>query len=143
MSRMAHCCCGSLWVEVSGEPMIVAACHCEECQRRTGAPYGVGAYFERTQVRAEGTSKVYVRNGQEDRKLRMHFCPECGSTVYWEADRFPEHLGVAVGAFADPSFPAPTNSVWERTRHPWVDFGQDLNHFPQDIPRQLRLDVST
>jgi hypothetical protein len=143
MSRIAHCCCGSLQVEVTGEPMIVAACHCQECQRRTGAPYGVGAYFERTQIRAEGASKVYVRDGQEGRKLRMHFCPECGSTVYWEADRFPEHLGVAVGAFADPSFPAPTNSVWEQTRHPWVDFGQELNHFPQAITRQLRLDVAT
>ena len=74
-----------------------------------------------------------MSDGQEGRKLRMHFCPECGTTVYWEADRLPQHLGIAVGAFADPSFPAPTNSVWERTRHPWVDFGQDLKHFPEGL----------
>jgi hypothetical protein len=63
----------------------------------------------------------------------MHFCPECGTTVYSEGDRLPQHLGIAVGAFADPSFPAPTNSVWEQTRHPWVDFGQDLKHFPEGL----------
>jgi hypothetical protein len=56
-----------------------------------------------------------------------------GREVYWEADRLPQHLGIAVGAFADPSFPAPTNSVWERTRHPWVAFGQDLQHFPEGL----------
>jgi hypothetical protein len=134
MARIAHCCCGSLRVEAAGEPKFVAACHCQECQRRTGAPYGVSAYFERTQVSVQGANKVYVRDGQEGRKLRMNFCPECGTTVYWEADRFPQYFGIAVGAFADPSFPPPTNSVWERTRHPWVDFGDDLNHFQEGLP---------
>lgn len=27
---------------------------------------------------------------------------------------------VAVGAFADPAFPAPVRSVWERSRHAWM-----------------------
>src|SRR5258708_19755483 len=107
MARIAHCCCGSLRVEATGEPTFVAACHCQECQRRTGAPYGVGAYFERTRVRAEGTSRVYVRDGQEGRKLRMHFCPECGTPVYWEAARLPQHLRIPVPALAHPSLPPP------------------------------------
>jgi hypothetical protein len=134
MARIAHCCCGSLRVEASSEPTFIAACHCQECQRRTGAPYSVGAFFEKTKVRAEGASKVYVRDGQEGRKLQMYFCPECGTTVYWEADRLRQHLGVAVGAFADPSFPPPTISIWERTRHPWIDFSLDLKHFPESVP---------
>ena len=46
MPRIAYCCCGLLRVETTGEPAIVAACHCSECQRRTGAPFGVGCYFE-------------------------------------------------------------------------------------------------
>ena len=41
MTRIAHCCCGSLRAETTGEPAFVAACHCTECQRRTGAPFGV------------------------------------------------------------------------------------------------------
>jgi hypothetical protein len=28
---------------------------------------------------------------------------------------------VAVRAFADPAFPAPRISVWEKRRHAWVD----------------------
>jgi hypothetical protein len=27
---------------------------------------------------------------------------------------------IAIGSFADPSFPAPTIAVWEESRHPWV-----------------------
>ena len=131
MSRIAHCCCGSLRAEALAEPTAVGACHCTECQRRTGAPFGVVAFFAKEHLRTEGPSKVYVRDGQEGRKVHMHFCPNCGTTVYWEADLRPGWIGVALGAFADPTFPRPTGSVWEETRHPWVDFGHQLEHYPR------------
>jgi hypothetical protein len=134
MPRMARCSCGSLWVQTTGEATFVIACHCCECQRRTGAPFGVGVYFEKAQVGAQGASKLYIRDGQEGRKLRFHFCPECGTTVFWEVDIHSDLIGVAFGAFADPSFPPPTQSVWEASRHSWVEFGHDLGHFPEQRP---------
>jgi len=33
----------------------------------------------------------------------------------------PELIAVAVGSFADPSFPPPTQSVWNESRHAWVE----------------------
>jgi hypothetical protein len=44
MTRTAHCSCGALRVEVAGEPDAVVACHCGQCQRRTGSVFGVGAF---------------------------------------------------------------------------------------------------
>jgi hypothetical protein len=131
MSRIAHCSCGSLRVETTGEPTLVAACHCRECQRRTGTPYGVSAYFSKAQVRAEGANKIYIRDGQDGRKMRFCFCPTCGTSVYWETDYLPGQIGVAVGTFADPLFPAPTLSVWEESRHLWVEFRHDLGQLLQ------------
>jgi hypothetical protein len=122
MTRTARCSCGGLAVEASGDPAFVFACHCTECQRRTGSVLGVSAYFPKGQISVQGTSNLYVRDGQDGRKLRIHFCPECGASVYWEADFRPGHIGVAVGAFADPQFPAPARSVWEQSRHPWLKF---------------------
>ena len=29
-------------------------------------------------------------------------------------------IGVAVGCFADPEFPAPTVAIYDALRHPWV-----------------------
>jgi hypothetical protein len=131
MSRIAHCSCGSLRVKTTGEPALATACHCRECQRRTGSPYGVSVVFKKAQARVEGASTVYVRDGQQGRKLRFHFCPECGSTVYFEADVLADAIGVALGTFADPAFPAPTRSTWEQSRHSWVEFAPALRHFPQ------------
>ena len=79
MTRIAHCCCGSLRAEATGEPALVIACHCMDCQRRTGSPFGVGTYFPKGQVRIEGPSKVYLRGSDSGRKIEIHFCPDCGS----------------------------------------------------------------
>lgn len=131
MTRIAHCSCGSLRAETDGEPVLVHVCHCTECQQRTGSVYGVSSFFQKSEVQTSGPSKVYIREGQEGRKLRFHFCPECGTTVYGETDLRPGLIGISVGAFADPNFPAPTRSIWERSRHSWVALNQEVGHFPQ------------
>ena len=35
---------------------------------------------------------------------------------------------VPIGAFADPTFPAPRISVWEERMHPWVGLPEDVEH---------------
>jgi len=82
-------------------------CHCTERQRRTGSAFGVAAYCPKEQVRTAGPSKIYVRGGDSGRKIEQHFCPECGSTMFWCSQHFPDLIGIALGAFADPSMPGP------------------------------------
>ena len=127
-TRVAQCCCGSLKAEADGEPAVVSLCNCIECQRRTGSPFGVGAYYEAGQVRLAGATTVYERE-VEGRKLSFHFCPRCGSTVYWTAANHPGRYGIAVGAFSDPHFPKPARSVFERSRHDWLSFPEDVPGF--------------
>ena len=80
-------------------------------------------------VHTEGRSKVYVRGSDSGRKIEIHFCPACGSSVFWYAEVVPDLIGIASGTFADPSMPRPTLSVWEQTRHPWVSFDHQLDRF--------------
>ena len=54
------------------------------------------------------------------RRITFRFCPTCGTSVYYTADYMPGAIAIAVGSFADPSFPAPTLSVYEHRRHAWV-----------------------
>lgn len=98
----------------------MSLCHCLACQRRTGSPYGIAAFFDRADVAVGGTGTRYVRPSDSGFPVTFHFCPTCGSTVYWEPERRPDWIAVAVGAFADPGFPAPTQAVYAEHRHPWV-----------------------
>ena len=121
-TREAHCCCGQLRLTCEGDPVRIAICHCVDCQRRTGSVFGATARFPRPQVtKIEGRSTTFRRVADSGNAITFHFCPDCGATVYWEPARFPDTIAVAVGAFADPGFPAPGHSVYERRRHSWVD----------------------
>ena len=116
--RRAACSCGQLSLAIEGEPTRIAMCHCLECQRRTGAVISNQARFHREQVKISGQATAWKRSADSGNALIFHFCPLCGSTVYWEGEGFPGYLAVAVGNFADPSFPGPTIAVWEESRHP-------------------------
>lgn len=113
----------------SGEPVRVSICHCLECQKRTGSVFGTQARFRRQDITIEGRSTAFSRAGDSGNTATLHFCPTCGSTVYWEPAALPDFVSVAVGAFADPSFPAPHVSVYEARRHAWaLPTGIPLEH---------------
>ena len=120
MTRRAQCTCGQLSVAVEGEPERRSICHCLECQRRTGSAFGVQARFPKSAVAISGTSTAYSRTGDGGGTAIMHFCPICGSTVYWAPKEMPDLIYVAVGAFADPTFPAPMVSVYGERMHKWL-----------------------
>ena len=124
-TRRASCNCGQLQVACEGEPIRISMCHCLECQRRTGAILSNQARFNRNQVKVEGRSTHYDRTADSGNAVAFQFCPVCGSTVYWELEGYPDVIAVAVGAFADPAFPAPQISVYERSQHHWVGLPAD------------------
>jgi hypothetical protein len=119
-TREASCSCGQLRLTTTGEPVRISICHCLECQRRTGSVFSTQARFKREQVTIDGRAAEYQRKGDSGNPLTFRFCPACGSTVYWTLSTQPELVAVAVGAFADPGFPAPRVSVYGRRRHGWV-----------------------
>lgn len=90
-----------------------------------------GAFYSRTQVRLEGPAKIFTRRGDSGGEVHCHFCPECGSTVAWFADKLPDRVGIAIGCFADPEFPAPTLSVWEEAMHEWVGLPTGVSRWKQ------------
>jgi hypothetical protein len=137
-AREAACSCGQLRLTVEGAPFVVGLCHCVACQRRTGSAFGMQAGYDAARVQVAGRSTEYARTSDEaDRKVHVfHFCPECGSTVFYTEPDEPELVVVMVGAFGDPSFPAPTESGYGARRHPWVGLPEGIQR--DDVWDELR-----
>jgi hypothetical protein len=126
-TRQASCCCGQLRVTCEGEPVRISMCHCLACQQRTGSVFGTQARFPRDQVsEIQGRATQFTRVADSGNSVTFSFCPVCGSTVYWELEKMPDVIAVAVGAFADPGFPEPRYSVYETLRHSWAMTAADL-----------------
>jgi hypothetical protein len=132
-SKTASCYCGQLRIEVQGELLGVGVCHCLACQQRTGSVFAALAGFCAPYT-VTGNATEFVRTGDHGSQFRFRFCPVCGSNVFHTEEGVEGRVSVAVGAFADPSFPPPADSVYESRRHPWVQLPQDITRYDTDPP---------
>lgn len=126
--HVAACFCESLVVRCAGEPIRVSMCHCLDCQRRSGSAFAAQARFPADRVTITGASNAYVRTSDDGNRVSFHFCPTCGGTAYYVNPAEPGIVLVPIGAFADPTFPAPTISNYENRRHPWVTPPEGAEH---------------
>jgi hypothetical protein len=90
--------------------------------------FAAQARFPASSVSIVGTSKVFVRIGDEGGKAAFHFCPTCGATVYYICKGDEDLIAIPVGAFADPNFPAPAFSFYEERMHTWVEMPAAIEH---------------
>jgi len=86
-------------------------------------------------MQCAATSNLRERGSDQGRKIKFHFCLNCGVPVFWNAEFVPERLGTAFWAFADPSIPLPTVSVWEATRHRSATFDHEFDRFQRQVDR--------
>ena len=125
-NRVATCSCGQLRATCEGEAALISLCNCDECRKRTGSAFGLATIYLQEQVKTEGDSKTYTRNSDAGPSVTFHFCPNCGSSVYWFAQRAEGRIIVAGGAFGDQNLPMPRQSVFDEKRHSWLEFPDEM-----------------
>jgi len=122
MNRIAQCCCGACEIEVAGEPVFNAICHCDNCKRRTGSAFGWSAYFPDQDVQARGEMRRYELQHMAAERF---FCAACGTTLYWRSTAFMlGHTGVAGGCFAAAPLGEPTVTATDQKRCAWLSLPQ-------------------
>ena len=64
------CLCGALRFSVHAEPLTIYACHCTDCQRRTGSAFALSMVVPRSAMRLEKGSPVDYRNTLPDGRIK-------------------------------------------------------------------------
>ena len=69
--------------------------------------------------------------GDSGNPASFHFCPECGTDVYYDiSGKFEGLIAIPLGTFGDPYFGSPAYSVYEGRKHDWVTIAADgMEHF--------------
>ena len=128
--RNASCRCGQLRATTAGEPVRVSVCHCLNCKKRSGSAFAVQARWPAEHVQIEGESRTFLKAGDSGNSATFHFCPDCGSDVYYVIDgKFDGLIAIPLGAFDDPYFGKLEYSVYEGRKHEWVLISGDVEHF--------------
>lgn len=73
------CCCGTIMFELSGEPSMMATCHCSRC-RKVGA--SVFVFVKREQLRwIAGRDAVVDYHPPAPHRYTRSFCGTCGTAL--------------------------------------------------------------
>jgi hypothetical protein len=106
ISHEGGCLCGDVRYKAATEPLRVTICHCTFCQRFTGSAFLVEPIFRAEDVVFSGTApRTYDhRSDGSDKRVTLHFCGRCGTTLQLSFERFPGFVGVCAGTFDDPNW---------------------------------------
>ncbi len=128
--REGGCQCGAVRYRVEGPPVVVAVCHCRECQRQSGSAFGMGAIVRKEQFTlVRGTLKQFTRMAESGAPVVCSFCPECGTRIIHEPQRMAGMVNVRAGTFDDTSWIMPRVQAWTSSKQPWITLSDALMAF--------------
>jgi hypothetical protein len=74
---------GRLVLTFEGAPGPILMGKCELCQRRTGSPTHIGAWFLIERVTIEGAPTAFTRtSGEQGMEATIDFWPNCVTTIW-------------------------------------------------------------
>lgn len=127
MKLEGGCQCGAMRYSVEGEPQHVAFCHCTDCQKSSGAPTVAWAAFATGEFAViAGEASSYSSNGDAIR----HFCPTCGSGLYYVNEAvLPGLVDIQVATLDDPDALQPQAHIQVAERIGWMKDAANMPEF--------------
>ncbi len=125
------CLCGGVRYRFAGAPIVAGYCHCRLCRRAAGASVVALAVFPRAAFAlARGATRTYDTSARG----RRHFCPDCGTPLFFEPLDDPDRIEVMLGTLDDPNALRPGFHIWMSSAVPWLNLVDDLPRFPEGRP---------
>lgn len=125
------CLCGAVRYRLSGEPAMVAVCHCSTCQKNSGTAFSTNIAMPEGTVEITGDSlTTYEQRADTDGPpFFRSFCSRCGSPISGHGEAYPAIVFIKAGTLDDPSWVKPTAHIWHAEKQPWVKIAEDEPRF--------------
>ena len=121
-----QCHCGAVRYDMPAETIHKALCHCSDCRRHSGAPAVAWGLVSKDQLKVEGETREYASSEHG----RRHFCPECGTALFYTNDViFPGQIDVQIATLDDPDTIRPEAQIQVADRIGWMETAHELPQF--------------
>lgn len=129
------CNCGAVRYRIDSAPLAVAACHCSQCRRQSGAAYSVNLVVRAKTMTVEGELSSWTDTDTESGSpLSRDYCAQCGSPIRSAPSAAPGIFALKAGTLDDPAPFAPTIHLWTSSKLPWVAIPDGVQQFERNAP---------
>ena len=131
MARTGSCECGSVTYTIGGDhPIHVYACHCLDCQLRSGSAFAEHAMISAAAFVCEGALEANNRKleGMQSEEL---FCAKCHTRMFNRNDAVPDMIFLRAGTLADRQQLEPMAHIWTKRKQRWVVLAPEVPAFEE------------
>lgn len=125
------CLCGDVRYRASGPALRTLVCHCVFCQKMTGSSSYAESIFPMDAVAFQGAamSRYTHVSDTSDKRVNVHFCPRCGTTLALTFERWPQLRAISRGTFDDPNWVCVGSHIWTRSAQTGTALPADTDCF--------------
>ena len=133
------CLCGETRYVLNAEPNTLYACHCTDCQRRSGSAFALSLVASREALKlTSGRTILSVTKMPDGRVKQAQVCAACGTRLWGEPVKLPGIAIIQPGTLDDTSWLRPVAHIWTRSAQPWFRFPEGAVLFDvQPAPGEL------
>jgi hypothetical protein len=121
-----RCVCEAVRYRVGEAPIMFYACHCTDCQKRSGSAFNLSMWVQRAAIEVtQGEAALVELQSTLGRKTLARVCQACGTRLWSESAKRPEVAILRPGTLDDTKSLEPVGHIWVRSAQPWVKIPQD------------------
>ena len=120
------CHCGAVRYAITARPKCVNACHCGDCKRLAGAPFGLYLHVPKDGLEIlSGRFDTFRRKGGSGNMIPIKRCAACGTRMWHLPEAAPDLVILCAGTLDDPSWAVPTSHIFVEEAAPDAVAAQD------------------
>jgi len=134
--QMGGCLCGAVRYTLTETSLSGGHCYCEACRRSGGSDHRSHATLPDGAISIQGALTYYERTADSGSKIRMGFCPRCGSPILSHNSSIPGMTFLSVSSLDDPEIFTPAMVVFTKREPFWAVRDKDLPSFEAMPPSE-------
>ncbi|MEO1044729.1 MAG: GFA family protein [Pseudomonadota bacterium] len=115
------CNCGAVRYRLrEGFRLSPYACHCTDCQTRTGSAFSEHMLFREDDLDIEGPLSIGTMVQPSGAVSRVYGCAKCMARIYATNDRRAGFASLRCGTLDNSKHLSPAAHIWVGSKQPWI-----------------------
>jgi hypothetical protein len=123
------CQCGQVTYRLLAAPLMVAACHCVQCQKLSTSAFSITAIVKTEDIIFTGKLHEWVRLAESGNTNGAKFCPNCGNRIYHFNPNDPEIIKLKPSTLSDTRLIKPSMHIWVSEKQDWFVLPKGIDIF--------------
>lgn len=127
------CQCGNVTYTLKAPPLMIAACHCRECQKLSTSAFSITAIVRADTVEFAGEMSDWSRSSDSGNINAAKFCPTCGNRIYHYNPADKTTIKLKPTNLSDTRIINPSVHIWVSEKQDWYQLPAGVKTFEKQL----------